>query len=147
MSLERKTPLRRTEFKRKAPMNTARAARTARPRARVRQVSERRTVEQREYDALRARLLPPGEWVPCELGERFASAGFRLCTGEATELNHRRKRSAQGALANPANVEPCCHSCNMLTEAEPDVAKELGIVVRPGHPEWDALSARAWRQR
>lgn len=141
MSLERKTPMKRTEFKRKAPVNTAK------PRARVRQVSDRRTVEQREYDALRARLLPPGEWVPCELGERFASAGFRLCTGQATELNHRRKRSANGALADPANVERSCHACNMLAESEPEVAHALGIVVREGDPEWDALSARAWRRR
>ncbi len=110
-------------------------------------MSDKRTGEQRKYDALRARLLPPGEWHPCELGERFASAGFRLCTGQATELNHRRKRSANGALADPANVERSCHACNMLAESEPEVAHALGIVVREGDPEWDALSARAWRQR
>ena len=140
---ERKAPLRRTGFKRKAP------AVGARPRQRkpVARQSPKRITEQAEYDALHAELLPPGEFVPCSIGPKFEELGVYCCTGKATELNHRRKRSSSGALANPANVEPSCHACNMEVERRPEMAKVMGSTIRPGHPEWEALSARAWRQR
>lgn len=82
------------------------------------------------------------------LAEGTIDRPLRLaCGGAATELHHRRKRSSAGSLANPDNVLPSCHDGNMAVEAHGVVAKEAGVVVRPGHPEWDSLSARAWRLR
>ena len=143
--MERRTPMKRTGFKQKPPAPGARP----RPRQRkpVAQRSPKRVTEQAEYDALRDHLLPPGAIVPCAIGPRFAAEGVYCCTEVAAELNHRRKRSSSGALANPANVEVCCHECNMEVERQPRVAEKIGAVIRPGNPEWDALSARAWRLR
>ena len=67
--------------------------------------------------------------------------------GEAYRPPHLRKRSSAGALANPANVVPVCHACNMAIEDHPAAARAAGLVVREGDPEWEALSARTWRQR
>lgn len=105
--------------------------------------SERRAAEAEEYAALRATLLP----APCGAGLALAKLGLGFCTREATELHHRRKRSSAGALAHPGNVIPVCHSCNMAIEDYPAEARAAGLVVREGDPEWDRLSARAWRER
>ena len=62
------------------------------------------------------------------------------------QLNDTRgKRSSSGALALRGNVVRVCHACNMAVEAYPEVARKAGLVLREGDPEWEAMSARAWR--
>lgn len=114
----------------------------------VNPVSARRSAEQEDYDQLRHRLLPG----PCQVCGPLRAAAAELgrpipllCAGTAFELHHRRKRSSAGALTNPANVLRSCNTGNLAIEDHPVAAKKAGLVVRPGHPEWEALSARAWR--
>lgn len=115
-------------------------------RARVKPVSDRRQSEKVEYDALRERLLSP-YWVDgCEYQPKCGAEFSSSCTFVATELHHLRKRSSAGALCNPANVRTVCHECNMDIEDRPEAAEAAGLVVREVHPEWEALSARAWRK-
>lgn len=121
----------------------------------VNPVSPQRAAERDTYDDLRDRLLRG----PCQVCGPLRAAAAELladgtidyeirltCGGRATELHHRRKRSSAGALTNPANVLGSCHDGNMAVEAYPLIAKHAGMVVRHGHPEWEALSARAWRK-
>jgi hypothetical protein len=121
----------------------------------VRTRAPRHASEDEQYRQLRRQLLP-GVCVVCpamhEAERRLLAEGVTLakplvlvCERTATELNHRRKRSSAGALANPANVEPCCHAGNMAVEEWPEIAKEAGCVIRSDSPEWDELGARAWR--
>ena len=142
---DQRKPLRRSEFKRKAPVNTAR-----KPRPPVKRQATRRVSEEAEYRKLRVRLLKldePRVMVPCVAGPKLAAVGILGCTGVATELHHLRKRGAAGALANPANVVTVCHTCNTVSiENYPIRAQEVGLVIREGHPLWDGLSARAWRK-
>lgn len=111
----------------------------------MRRRAPRHADEDRAYRELRARLIPG----PCEVCPQLIAAGVEIsCDGLAHELHHRRKRSSSGALANRANVVVCCHTANMAMEDRAEVipvAEQLGLVVREGHPEWDELSARAWR--
>lgn len=121
----------------------------------VKPVADRRAIENEEYEQLRARLLPG----PCKVCGPLLAADAELaieqpdlirvrvrCDGTATELHHRRKRSSAGAYTNPANVVPSCHAGNMAVEHYPIHARHAGLAIRPGHPEWEALSARAWRK-
>lgn len=108
--------------------------------------ADRHADEDEAYRLLRWQLLPG----PCLAGPKLAELNLVLagrCTKDATELHHLRKRSSAGALANPANVVPVCHACNMAIEDYPVAARAAGLVVREGDPEWEALSARSWRQQ
>lgn len=67
------------------------------------------------------------------------------CRRKPSGLHHLRKRSAAGALTNPANVVACCSPCNSWIEDHPALAYGLRLVVREGDPEWDNLGARVWR--
>lgn len=79
----------------------------------------------------------------CDLGWRFSARNIDSgCTGRATCWHELRKRSAGGSLVNPANVLPACGPCNRFVEAEPLIARELGLVTRPGDAGWDEMSAR-----
>lgn len=79
----------------------------------------------------------------CELGERFRLRGIDTgCTGRATCLHERRKRSDAGSIINRANVLPACYVCNGYVESYPILAHELGLVLRPGDWEWEAMSVR-----
>lgn len=122
----------------------------------VNPVADRRATENEEYEQLRRRLLPG----PCQVcaalldaDAELAAEGVELparvslsCTRDATELHHRRKRSSAGALTNPANVLRSCFNGNQAVERYPIQAKHAGLAIRPGHPEWESLSARAWRK-
>lgn len=77
---------------------------------------------------------------------RAVDPSWRGCTVWPSGLHHVRKRSAAGALMNPANVLASCSACNAgWVEDNPLLAHEAGLVVREGDPEWDALGARVWR--
>lgn len=106
-----------------------------------------RAAEDRAYAELRRRLLGTDDApVPCEVCPTLAAAGVEVsCTTRATELHHRRKLSASGARAHPYNVVPSCHNGNQAVERWPIEARSVGLAVREGDPDWEALSARAWR--
>lgn len=140
---DRRAPMKRTGFQRKAPVNTARKAR---PPVKVR--ATRRISEERAYAKLRAEMLPANDPKFCEAGWRLAAEGVEVrCTATATQLHHLRKRSSSGALANPANVVRTCGWCNTEgIEGHPVEAEAAGLVLREGHPDWEAMSAREWRK-
>lgn len=141
----KRTELKRTGFERKAPADTDR-----KPRPPVKMKSDRRVTEDREYALLRRNLLKlddPTNVTLCAAGALLTERGIAVCTYEATELHHLRKRSSSGALCHPLNVKPVCSACNLAIEDHPDEAEAAGLVIREGHPMWDALSSRAWRLR
>ncbi len=59
------------------------------------------------------------------------------CTRFATEVHHRRRRS-QGGAHTPQNLLALCLLCHSRTHANPARSNELGHLLKPGHPEWDA---------
>lgn len=69
------------------------------------------------------------------------AAGGSQCARTADGLHELRKRSAQGSTTNPANLLAACNPCNIWIEDHPALAHDLGLVARPGDPEWDALAA------
>lgn len=79
-------------------------------------------------------------------GHRCQLADF-ACWGPLTP-HHLRKGSAVGAYTE-ANLTTLCAWHNNDVENRPDVYRDTvlpdgrSVVVRPGHPEWDALSKRA----
>lgn len=103
-----------------------------------------RAAEDRAYAALRAELLPG----TCEVCPPLEAAGVEVPRSPhlGTELHHRRKRSAAGALPERGNVLVSCHTGNMLVEEYPLQAHAAGVVLREGDPEWEAMSARTWRK-
>lgn len=72
---------------------------------------------------------------------RAIDEGIRDCNGRQQGLHELRKRSAGGSLDNPSNLLGACIPCNGWVERWPDLAHRLGLVVRPGDPEWDELDA------
>lgn len=145
MSLERRTPLRRTSFKRKAPVNTDRGPRTPlRPRSAKRQAhmtGERIPAVKAAIEAGRT----------CEVCPVLAEAGVPVfCSGRIEGLHERRKSSSGGSRSNPENLIPACNIGNGYVEDQPLITRALTgtrLVVREGDDEWESLSARAWRKR
>lgn len=81
----------------------------------------------------------------CEIGPVLDHHGIAEsvnCRNKIEGLHELRKRSAGGSLVNRNNLIPACIPCNGWVEDYPAVAHELGLVVREGDPEWDALGAR-----
>lgn len=60
----------------------------------------------------------------------------------ATEVHHRRFRSAGGHLTLPANCARLCSGCHAWVHAHPIEAHEAGWIVRQGDLEWHDLAAR-----
>ena len=99
----------------------------------------------RQRSAMFAPLAEAGE--PCRAGARIvaheqARGKTHLCTGVAACFHELRKRSSGGSTVNPKNLLPVCWNCNNWAEDWPDYAKELGLVIREGHPLWDEVSKR-----
>lgn len=73
----------------------------------------------------------------CEIGFAFSQGPpeakrlFRqTCRQAATACHERQKRSQQGSLVDPFNLMSACGPCNTLVEDEPELAHQLGCVVR-----------------
>ena len=135
MTLERKTPLKRTPFVRKTPFNSGRA---------IRPKSRKRLAEGREYANLRAKLVlhPSARCVVCweQNGQEH----------RPVDLHHRREMGMGGSYTNPANVVPVCREAHdhIHANAEKDGwSRFMGYLVFEGDPEWSELGARAWRNR
>lgn len=158
MALERKTPMRRdgegarrfantrSELKRSPIEGGAALSRTGRIKPRSDKREAIYSTERRPYIQS---LAAAG--VRCEIGPILAELGIRgQCTGRLEGLHERRKRSAGGSLVNRLNLVPACNGCNGYLEdavGEDRAAIEGcdALVVRPGHPEFDRLGARADR--
>jgi hypothetical protein len=116
----------------------------------MRQVSPRKARQKAD----RRKLMTPAR---CEVGpvflfascdDRWEIADRKVMDGIVAACNHRtagkherRKRSSQGSLTHPENLMDCCSPCNSAIEDHPRIARMLGLVVRPGDPEWDELGA------
>lgn len=87
----------------------------------------------------------------CEVCPILAAAHIpTLCGRHISGFHERRKSSAAGSRENPANLLAACSWGNGFIEDEPELVRERtgdALVVREGDPEWEALSARAWRLR
>jgi hypothetical protein len=88
----------------------------------------------RQITALSCRICPL-------VRERLPQVPAPACQGEASGLHERRKRSSMGSLTNPENLVPACNVGNEWVENYPELAHRLGLVVRPGDEEWEALGA------
>lgn len=145
MSLERRTPLRQTGFKRKAPTNTDRKPRTP---LRQRSVKRQAHMTEERIPAVKA-AIEAGR--SCEVCPVLAAVDIPVsCSGRIEGLHERRKSSSGGSRSNPANLIPACNIGNGFVEDHPKIVRHLTgtrLVVRPGDDEWEALSARAWRRR
>ena len=140
MSLERRTPLRRTGFKRKAPTNTDRKPRTP---LRQRSVKRQAHMTEERIPAVKA-AIEAGR--TCEVCPVLAAAGITsFCSGRIEGLHERRKSSSGGSRSNPANLIPACNIGNGFIECNPAIVRETAgtiLVVREGDDEWEHLGSR-----
>jgi hypothetical protein len=84
--------------------------------------------------------------VKCELGPVLKLAGVpeaKSCRKKVEGIHERRKRSSGGSLTNPQNLMGACNICNEIVERNKELSRSLGLVVRPGDPEWDSLGGRS----
>lgn len=129
VALERRIPLARTPFRRKAPVNTARVARLP-------VKSKKREAAAKEYRLLRERLV------------EHPSGVCRVCGSKpSVDLHHRREMGMGGALSNPQNVVPVCRSCHNRVHDEQAWSRSQGLLVFEGDAGWADLGARVWRQQ
>lgn len=142
---DRKAPLKRTEMKRKVPVNTDR-----KPRAPLAQRSKKRTKHMRGERAPQVKALIEAG-ARCEVCPILQAAGIPIrCGGVIGGLHERRKSSSGGSRSAPANTLPACNHGNGFLEDEPALVRErtgTALVVREGDPEFEELGARAWRER
>ena len=96
-------------------------------RSPIRRRSARKAASDTAYSAWRLRYL---DGALCE----------RCHQAQATEVHHRRLRSAGGHLTLPANAARLCASCHREVHANPTDAHAAGWIVRAGDPEWDDLA-------
>ena len=85
----------------------------------VKKVSEKREVENKEYQKVSKRYLAknPG----CEA---HVSSG---CLMLSSEIHHKRKRNSKDDRINEANFLAVCRPCHLWIESHPIQAKELGL--------------------
>lgn len=112
MTLERRTPLKRTEFKR----------RPAKPREPKPSKPSRAGVNFTEKVKARVRLRAHG---CCE-------AGLAGCTGAIEQFHHRLMKS-QGGKGTLSNALGVCHRCHAAIHANPKWAYLHGLLVRSHH--------------
>lgn len=101
-------------------------------RSPIRRKSTRKAREDAAYTAWRAGYL---DGAVCEL----------CFERPATEIHHRRFRSAGGHLTLPANCARLCSQDHEWVHANPTEAHTLGWIVRQGDPEWDQLAKETHR--
>ena len=87
----------------------------------------------------------------CEVCPILDAAGIAhpRCPG-AQGFHERRKSSAGGSRANPANLLAACNFSNGLVEDECGLVRGLTstlLIVREGDPEWEELGRRLDRMR
>lgn len=92
---------------------------------RPRKIRIRQLAFQTEFDRMRP-LVRQRSGGQCEA--RFSGR----CTGTATHVHHRKRRS-QGGTNELPNLLDTCHSCHQTIHMRPADAYERGLLVRP----WD----------
>lgn len=81
----------------------------------------------------------------CEIGpvlEHYGEADARHCRHRIEGIHELRKRSDGGSLINRDNLVPACNFCNGWVEDHPAKAREFGLVIRSGDPDYERLGAR-----
>lgn len=126
MTLERKTPLKRTPFNRKVPLNSKRA---------VRPKSPKRRSEAQELARICERIIEHPSAV-CQVDG---------CGKRPHDPHHRREMGMGGAYANPENVMAVCRPHHDQIHAETDWSRAQGYLVFEGDPGYEELGARLWR--
>ena len=143
---DRSKPLKRTPFKRKAPLNTARMAHPAGSSLKSR--SAKRAAHMRnERVPMVQTMVANGQ--TCEVCPVLNHLGIPThCAGEIQGLHERRKSSAGGTRMGLPNLVPACNWGNGYIEDAVGEHRRLidgsWLVVRPGDLEWDELGARRW---
>lgn len=134
--LKRRTPLKADPAKtrewqrRSAPMASGTPMRS-RSKAKAREMATR--------SAETVAAIAAGQ--RCELGHLTTSADpAHRCAGTPGGRHEIRKRSSGGSVTKPANLRWACNPCNGWVEDHPADAHALGLVARPGDPDWEALA-------
>lgn len=112
--------------------------------------SAKHAAEREQRRRLVKALQDAGMWE-CQIGPVLRRAYFDNahdiraadldCLDEPSGIHERRKRSSGGSLTVLANLMPACTWHNQWVEREPDIARRLGLVVRPGDQDWFMLGA------
>jgi hypothetical protein len=118
-------------IKRSGPLTTRTQLQPGKPLRQgkpLKQVGARKKAEIKSTSKWRREYL--AESPTCEIGQHLAANGVpNDCTGEATCLHERVKRSAQGSLVDPANLMRACSICNGWIEDNPKLARKLGLAL------------------
>ena len=107
--MKRKSPLRRSGFATKAPVNTARRISPNHPSM----SKARKAVEDRSGGSCEARTP--------------------VCVGRGNQAHHRRLRS-QGGSDDPGNLLWLCEPCHFQIHSHPRWARSHGLIIGNGTP-------------
>jgi hypothetical protein len=142
----RSKPLKRTPFKRKAPLNTARMAHPSGSSLKPRSTKRAAHMRDERVPMVKS-MIANGR--SCEICPVLSSVGVPvMCAHEIQGLHERRKSSAGGSRRNVQNLIPACNWSNVFAEDNPALVRRLTgdrLVVREGDPEWPDLGARSDR--
>lgn len=98
--------------------------------------SSKKAAQQRRYRSLVAD-------VPrCEAGPGLAAVGVLVCNGRNQHAHHRR-RQGRGGADTRENVVAICNPCHTWVHDHPAQARQLGLLVFEGDPEWVRLGRGA----
>ena len=88
----------------------------------------------------------------CEVCPILDALGIEThCAGVISGMHERRKSSSGGSRENPAGLYGACSWGNGFIEdavgEDREKIEASSLVVREGHPEYESLGVRAWRDR
>lgn len=86
--------------------------------ARIKPMSKKRQIKQREYRKIVAEMLEK---------DNRCKVKSPVCTGKAQGLHHKVKRSPAN-LTDINNLIPCCNACNLFLETDVEWGVENGFV-------------------
>ena len=137
MSLQRKTPLKRTDGTLiRTPLSRGDAVLRRTP---LKQIGARKKRETRETSGTRAKYR--AAHPACEIGyvlranarrSEVIARAANACTGSAEGVHERRSRAANPGvegLKDPVNMMSSCNICNGWCADHPDSAHDMGLVV------------------
>lgn len=117
----------------------------------VNRESAKHAKDREQRRALVKSLQDAGLWE-CQIGpvlrHAWATDKVRVsladidCFDAPSGIHERRKRSSGGSLTMLVNLMPACSFHNQWVEREPEIARRLGLVVRPGDVDWDLCGVK-----